>query len=253
MSDTAAPVRTRPGVARHANHMEWIKFMSRISLSGLRVGARLALLALTGASGVVSAAEAQGWYATGTFGLATQSDQRLSYTRPGVAGTATPTLPLDTGLLAGGAIGRYFGDAWRIEAEFVYQSVDHPVFTLAPGGPSGDGNYASTSIALNALREFNLFGSERSRTYAGLGAVYATEIDVDFESGGVERSFSGSGTGLQALLGARYSFGERAFVDAGVRYLLISNADLDGEDGAVGRVKADYEPLAITVSFGWRF
>ena len=135
----------------------------------------------------------------------------------------------------------------------MYQSVDHPVFTLAAGGPSGDGNYASTSIAVNALREFDLFGSPSTRTYAGLGAVYATEVDLDFESGGVERSFSGSGTGIQALLGARYAFGERAFVDTGIRYLLVSNVDLDGEEGAVGRIKADYEPLALTVSFGWRF
>lgn len=214
------------------------------------------LMVFAGAAGLATTAEARDWYATGTFGFVSQSDQQLSYTIPGVSGVASPTLPLDTGFLAGGAIGRYFGDSWRIEAEFMYQSVDHPSLDLVGIGPvlpSGDGNYASTSIAVNALREFDLFGSPRARTYAGLGAVYATEIDVDFESGGIERSFSGSGPGVQALLGARYSFGERAFVDAGVRYLLVSNVDLDGEENAVGRIKADYEPLAVTVSFGWRF
>jgi outer membrane protein W len=200
-----------------------------------------------------AAAEKRDWYATGTLGFVTQSDQQLDYTRPGVAGVTTSKLPLDTGFLTGGAIGRYLNDDWRIEAEFMYQSVDHPVFTLAAGGPTGDGNYASTSVAVNALREFDLFGSSKARTYAGLGAVYATEVDVDFESGGVERSFSGSGAGVQALLGARYSFGERAFVDAGVRYLLVSGVEMDGEEGAVGTVKADYEPLAVTVSFGWKF
>jgi len=230
--------------------------MSSNKVSGLRMGSFCAVLALAGASGMATAAESQGWYATGTFGYVTQSDQQLTYTRPGVSGAVSPTLPLDTGFLAGGSVGRYVSEAWRIEAEFMYQSVDHPVFSLVAGGPglpSGDGNYASTSIALNALREFDLFGSPRARTYAGLGAVYATEVDVDFESNGVERSFSGSGTGFQALLGARYSWGERAFIDAGIRYLLVSNVDLDGEEGAVGQIKADYEPLAATVSFGWRF
>jgi outer membrane protein W len=213
-----------------------------------------ALLALGAAVAPGAAvAEKRDWYATGTLGFVTQSDQQLAYTRPGVAGVATSKLPLDTGFLTGGAIGRYLNDDWRIEAEFMYQSVDHPVFTLAAGGPTGDGNYASTSIAVNALREFDLFGSPKARTYAGLGAVYATEVDVDFESGGVERGFSGSGAGVQALLGARYSFGERAFVDAGVRYLLVSGVEMDGEEGAVGTVKADYEPLAATVSFGWKF
>jgi opacity protein-like surface antigen len=211
------------------------------------------MILLAAAGGASAETGTGGWYATGTLGLVTQSDQRLAYSRPGVTGVATSTLPLDTGFAAGGAIGRHFGDAWRVELEFMYQSVDHPVFTLAAGGPSGDGNYASTSVAVNALREFDLFGSPRARTYAGLGAVYATEVDVDFESAGVERSFSGSGAGLQALLGARYAWGERFFVDAGLRYLLVSGVELDGEEGAVGRVEADYEPLALTVSFGWRF
>jgi len=173
--------------------------MSSNTVSGLRMGAGCALLALAGAGGMVTAAESQGWYATGTFGYVTQSDQQLTYTRPGVSGAVSPTLPLDTGFLAGGSVGRYVSEAWRIEAEFMYQSVDHPVFSLVAGGPglpSGDGNYASTSIAFNALREFDLFGSPRARTYAGLGAVYATEVDVDFESNGVERSYSGSGSGF---------------------------------------------------------
>jgi hypothetical protein len=45
----------------------------------------------------------------------------------------------------------------------------------------------------------------------------------------------------------------RAFVDAGVRYLLSSGLKLDGEESALGTVRADYEPLALTVSFGWKF
>lgn len=230
--------------------------MLRKNVSSLRIAALCALLALASLNGTATAAESQSWYATGSLGLVSQSDQQIAYSRPGVSGVVSPTLPLDTGFLAGGAIGRYVSDAWRIEAEFMYQSVDHPFFSLVAGGPglpSGDGNYASTSIAVNALREFNLFGSPRARTYAGLGAVYTTEVDVDFESNGVERSFSGSGSGVQALLGARYSLGERAFVDTGIRYLLLSNVEMNGEEGAVGQIKADYEPLAITISFGWRF
>ena len=215
-----------------------------------------ALTVVIAAAPVLVSAETRDWYATGSFGYVTQSDQQITFTRPGVSGAVSPTLALDTGFLAGGSVGRYLSDAWRIEAEFMYQSVDHPIFSLVAGGPglpSGDGNYASTSVALNALREFDLFGSPSVKTYAGLGAVYATEIDVDFESGGIENSFSGSGTGVQALIGARYTWGQRTFVDTGVRYLLVSNAEMNGEEGAIGRIKADYEPLAVTVSFGWRF
>lgn len=230
--------------------------MLRNKVWALGMGIRCALLALAGLSGTATAAESQRWYATGSFGLVSQSDQQIAYSRPGVSGVVSPTLPLDTGFLAGGAIGRYVSDAWRIEAEFMYQSVDHPFFNLVAGGPglpTGDGNYASTTVAVNALRELNLLGSTRTQTYAGVGAVYVTEVDLDFEQGGVEQSYSGSGSGVQLLLGARYLIGERIFVDAGIRYLLASNQDLDGEESAEGQIKADYEPLALTLSFGWRF
>lgn len=231
----------------------FIGSMSSDSVFRRRACAGWALIALASASGVAAAAETQGWYVTGTFGYVTQSDQQLAYTRPGVAGVTSQKLPLDTGFLAGGSVGRYLNDTWRVEAEFMYQSVDHPTVTIGTNGPSGDGNYASTTVAVNALREFNLLGSTRTRTYAGIGAVYVTEVDVDFERNGVEQSFSGSGSGVQLLLGARYPFGERAFIDAGIRYLIASNQELDGEESTSGRIKADYEPMALTVSFGWRF
>jgi opacity protein-like surface antigen len=227
-----------------------VLYVAGLTLAGL--GAPATALAQTSSGGATAPETDRRWYATATGGLTTQSDQELRYTRPG-AGESTARLPLDTGFLSGGAIGRYFGSAWRVEVEFAYQSVDHPSFSLGLGGPSGAGNYASTSVAVNALRELDLFGSPKVRTYLGLGAVYLTEVDVDFEADDVESSFSGSDSGVQLLLGARYQLGERAFLDAGLRYLLASGVELEGEEGAPGTVRADYEPLALTVSFGWRF
>lgn len=191
------------------------------------------------------------WYATAFGGLVTQSDQRLS--SPDLPLDADVELRNDTGFAAGAALGRHFGQNWRLEAEFVYQSVDHDVLTLFAGGPEGDGNYASTSVALNGYYDFNLFESNRARTYVGAGLVYLTEVDVDFEGAGGELSYSGSDTAAQLLLGVRYTLAERAFLDVGLRYLLASDVELDGEAGAPGRLVADYEPLGVTVGIGWRF
>jgi opacity protein-like surface antigen len=200
---------------------------------------------------LAQAQDVRDWYATGFAGFVTQSDQKLAFAGGPV--TSSPTLKNDTGFGAGGALGRRLGDQWRVEIEFSYRSVDHAPLTLFNGGPSGDGNYASTSVAVNALYDFDLFGSSRARSYVGAGIAYLTEVDVDFESAGRESSFSGSDTGFQLMAGVRYDLGSRAFVDLSLRYLMASSVELDAEENATGRITADYEPLSLMVGFGWRF
>lgn len=211
--------------------------------------ALLAVLALAAAGG--AKATEPGAYATALFGLANQSDQTLDLA--GAGATQSATASLDRGGLAGGAIGWQFGNGWRVEGEFVYQSVDSAVSGFAAPGPAGSGNFASTSAALNAIYAFDLFGSPRTSTYVGAGLVRLTEVDIDFDTAAGERSYSGSGNGFQVLFGARYALGERWHLDAGLRWLRASALELDGEDGAVGRIETDYEPWAATLGVGWRF
>lgn len=196
-------------------------------------------------------ADTVGLYATALFGLANQSDQDLRLDGNGPAQRREVTL--DRGGLAGGAVGWQFANGWRLEGEFAYQSVDLQDPGFAAPAPRGDGNYASTSVAVNALYSFDLFGSPRVRTYVGAGLVRLTEVDIDFESGGTEQGFSGSDNGVQLLFGARYRLGERAYIDTGLRWLRASSLTLDGEDGVPGTVRADYDPWALTVGIGWMF
>lgn len=192
-----------------------------------------------------------GYYATAIFGIASQSDQTLDFSS--VGNTQTTDSQLSQGGLAGAALGYAFPSGWRLEAEFAYQSVDAKDPGFVAPAPRGEGNYASTGFALNALYDFDLFGSPKATTYLGAGVVRLTEVDIDFEQGGVERSFSGSDTAFQLLFGARYRIGERFFMDAGLRYLAASSLRLEGEDGAVGQIRADYAPWAATVALGWQF
>lgn len=209
---------------------------------------------LLGTAGV----QAQGtaatpWYLTATVGAVNQSSQRLDYR---LNGTSTQVdASYSAGLLAGAALGYDFGNGWRAEGEFTYQSTDLEGNPFAgTAGPAGSGNHAATAVALNLFREFNLFGSPTVRTYAGLGLVYMTETDIDFETvGQPERSFSGSGTGMQFLLGARYDLGQRWFVDAGLRYLLGNTVEMDSENGGAERIDARFRPWGLAVSVGWRF
>jgi outer membrane autotransporter protein len=211
------------------------------------------LLLLLAAGDVRAQAGTSPWYVTAIVGGVNQSSQTLDYRLGGASASAEASY--SAGLLAGAALGYGFGNVWRVEAEFTYQSTDLKGNPFAgTAGPAGNGDHAATALALNLFREFDLFGSPKVRTYTGLGLVYLTENDIDFEVPGQPgRSFSGSGTGVQFLLGARYDLGEHWFVDAGVRYLLASTVEMDGEGGTPGRVDARFRPWGLTAAVGWRF
>ena len=216
-----------------------------------RIESALLAACLAAGPAIASADDDAHLYATANFGANFMSDQpvRLSGDGPTQSGDAS----LGSGLLAGAAVGRAFSRSFRAEAEFVYQSVDHDGVRLTGGGSLPSGNFASTALALNGLYSFNLFGREEVRTYVGLGVAWLTEVDIDFEQGGQELSYSGDGFGVQLLAGARYDFGERWFLDAGLRYLSAGEVTMDGEGAATGRVRADYEPWSATFGVGWRF
>jgi outer membrane protein W len=211
------------------------------------------LLAACLASGpaIAAADDDAHWYATANVGANFMSDQSVRISGDGP--TQTGDADLSTGLLTGAAVGRAFNRSFRAEAEFVYQAVDHDGVRLDGGGSLPSGNYASTALALNGLYTFNAFGNQNVRTYVGLGVAWLTEVDIDFEQGGQELSYSGDGFGVQLLAGARYEIGGRWFLDAGVRYLDAGEITMDGEAAAPGRVRADYEPWSATLGIGWRF
>lgn len=190
------------------------------------------------------------WYATAFGGANFMSGQRFDFTGPG--GDASAGIGMDAGAIVGGAVGYRVTLDWRLEGEFAYRSVDNSGGTLTDGTELRGGDYASTSVALNGLYDFNLFGSDSARSYVGLGLAWLTEVDADFAQPSGEVSYSGDGFGVQLLAGVRYDIGERAFLDAGARYLVASGIELDAENG-LGRFEADYEPWAVTLAIGWKF
>jgi outer membrane protein W len=192
-----------------------------------------------------------GGYVTAFGGATFQSDQSLDF-RDGAAAERGKAR-LEGSFTSGATLGYGWENGWRLEGEFAYQSVDMDDGTFTTTGPVGDGNYASTSVALSAIYEFNAFGSDKVRTYLGAGLAYLTEVDVDFETAGTERSFTGDGFGLQLVAGARYDLGERWFLDAGLRYLAASSLDLDEEGSSGASIEADYAPWAVVLAVGWRF
>ena len=191
------------------------------------------------------------WYATAKFAYDTQDDQDIEYTAAG--NTINGAADFDGGLPAGATGGYRFGNNWRLEGEVLYRTSELDRADIAGFGTFTDGDYSSVAIGVNGLYDFELFGSEKMKAYVGAGVAWLQEIDIDFEENGVENSYSGDDFGFQLMLGARYDVSERWFLESDIRYFFASDIEMSAEDGAVGNVVADYEPLSVSVGLGWRF
>ena len=198
-----------------------------------------------------SAQDEKNWYATAKFGASILGDQNLTFVGGGTA--ASDTARFDTGFAAGGALGYDFNNRWRLEGEFMYRTNDLETTNLSGIGNFSDGDYASTALAINGFYEFDFLGTEEVRAYAGAGLVFLTEVDIDFEDNGIERSFSTDDFGFQLMFGARYKIGNAWFLEAEARYFSASGIDLQGEENILGQVTADYDPVTISAGLGWRF
>ncbi len=202
---------------------------------------------------LASASWAQDWYATADLGLNLLGDQTLEYDD----GTGATPSQTDAGLspsfAAGGRIGRYFGDRWRLEGEVMYRRNQLDEVSVPGLGDATGGDFASLGFGLSGLYEFNLFGSERYRTYAGAGVVLLQEVDIDFAIGDDEVSFQGDDVAAQFQAGIRYDAGKRWFLDVGLRYLIADDVEMEMPDDPQQRITAGYDPLTISAGFGIRF
>lgn len=199
----------------------------------------------------IASADDGPWYVSVTGGWTLQGDQSARFSASG-QDTGTD-LELSSGFLAGAAIGKHFGERWRIELEYMYQSVDQEGLALPGTAVSGDGNFASTSVGANLLYDLTLADNAPVQPWVGLGLAWLTEVDIDIESANGEVSFSGNGFAPQVMAGLRFRAFESVKVDVGLRYLLARDLDLDGEGRTQGEIQADYAPFAITAGVVWKF
>ena len=191
------------------------------------------------------------FYATGVAGISFLGSEDITY-RDSMINT-TEEADFDASFTGGGTLGYYFNDNWRVEGEIMYRRNDLKDITVDGIGAATEGDFASLGFGLSALYEFNLFGDERVKSYAGAGVVFVQEIDIDFEIDGQETSFETDDVGFQVQFGARYDISDNLFVDAGVRYLALSGAELEFPADTTRIIESDYSPLSVSVGVGWRF
>ena len=210
----------------------------------------IAVLSSTTLLPMQSYAEGGEFYLKPTVGLSSLSDQSSITTGVGAA-DGSADISVDSGFAAGLAWGYRYTNNFAAEIAWEYRSNDSQV-ALADGSVFEEGNYASNAFYLNGY-----YFPETDKVwqpYIGIGVGFFEEVDIDLESGGVERSFSGDGeTSLQFMLGVEYPISPKLDVSAELRYSSATDLSLSGE-GIDGQFEGlDYDPLTVQIGLKYRF
>jgi len=218
---------------------------------------RTALLAGLAAASSLLASEAvlaeNDWYVRAAGGLSYISDDD-STDLTDSTGTQNADASFDLGFGAGLAIGRWFGERWRADLEWVYRSNDNDKIELDDGRIDSGNNYASTTLALNGYYHFNDASRiGRISPYVGAGLAWVNEIDIDLEDLGKEyEDLEDDGFGVQVMGGLSYRQTERLRWDVELKWLYYGEADLDNGDG-VALESVDYAPVTLFAGFSYGF
>lgn len=201
-----------------------------------------ALMVVAGLSGGDAQAQDQGGVYVEAFGGA--SALRETNVRGAVAGRAS----FGTGPVVGGALGYDGEDLWfRPEIEFAYRSGDASAFA---GGARGD--FASTSVMLNAHYDFDMDRLGAFTPFVGVGFGYVTEIDFDIKGGVAPGAYNDTGgVAYQAMAGANYAATDRITLSGELRYFDAGSRTL--ARSATSRITADYQTFEFVLGARYRF
>lgn len=210
----------------------------------------LATTILASASTVSTVSHAEGqFYLKPYFGVSALSDKNAETNGIG-AQNGTADIQVDSGFVSGVGFGYRYNPNVAAEIAWEYRTNNSET-TLADGSVFSEGDYASNILYLNGYYFSNARGNWTP--YVGAGIGWIQEIDLDFESNGVEQSFSGDGDiAFQFMAGVEYGLSENSRLNAELRY---SNAsvDLEGENATGSFSDLDYDPLSLQLGLSFYF
>ena len=195
---------------------------------------------------------ARGWFARAWGGYSHLADTAGQVDSIGLLPVVDSVdVSTSAGFTAGAGVGFRYGPHVAVELAWEYRSNDAET-DFGTGLAFGDGNYASNTFFLNGFYHFAPRG--RWDPYVGAGLALIQEVDIDLEGNGPEQSFAGDGdVGFQVFAGTNYHLTARWRAHGELRFGLVDDIDLDGEN-VVGTISGfDYEPLTVQLGLSYRF
>ena len=129
-------------------------------------------------------------------------------------------ISFDPGFGVGGALGLRFATGFRVETELMYRTlVDLEDFT----------------------------------SFAGAGAVFVQEADIDLERNDDSVSFQTSSFGAQLIAGGRYALNDYFYVESSLRWMIMGDNTLKSSSAPERRLVAAYAPISLSVGLGATF
>lgn len=233
-----------PGLSFRQTH----KFFATVLVSGLL-------------SAAAASAAAEDWYVSASLGTTFLSGESgASLTEPpstlSPGGTTTAAADFDTGFGTGAAVGRWLGDQFRAELEWLYRSNDIKRFESGDGRVATDGNFASSALSLNAYFHFGEATKIGAFSpYVGAGVSWVNEVDIDLEGGDfgpLYEDLEDDGIAIQMMAGVGYRQTARLMWSAELRWLSFGDADLE-RSGGTRLDGAGYDPFSLFLSVSYGF
>ena len=204
---------------------------------------------LISTSTAIFASEDSGWFLRPTFGLSNLSDTsgELLATPDGASRVTVAT---ESGFATGLGLGYQYNPNLAVEIFWEYrtndsdsQLVDNTIYS---------GNYASNVFYLNG---YYYFDSESDwSTYVGAGIGWVQEIDLDWEVGSMEESYSSDGdSSFQVFAGTQYKLTEQWDFQLELRYGNASSINMNNEISDIPLNGLDYKTTTVQLGFVYNF
>jgi opacity protein-like surface antigen len=157
----------------------------------------------------------------------------------------------NAGTLFVASLGKRWNNNWATEFEYFYRSNELDTLTAGNSVLAG-GSLDSSNVFLNVIYSFPGIGGSAWRPYAGLGAGWIAQTNIDLDDLAGEQ-FSASGNfGYQWMIGIQRAFSQNGTAYLEGRAIAGGTQDLDSTSNE-RTLEVEYNTWSLILGLQWSF